>query len=180
VGHFHYVLSMGAVFGIFTGICVYWPMASKLLYDKVMMQSFFNQFFLGVNVTFFPMHLVGMQGCPRKYKQIPDKFLLWTSVSSFGAIISTISIWWFITVFINTMLCYRLVMRLNTLRSSCEWCVEPTSHTFGGGIVLRKPARSSRATPRDGATPKVEVVIQRRLELEEYVPTPWWKYLLTG
>jgi heme/copper-type cytochrome/quinol oxidase subunit 1 len=76
VGHFHYVLSIGAVFGIFTGICVYWPMASKLLYDKVMMQSFFNQFFLGVNVTFFPMHLVGMQGCPRKYKQIPDKFLL--------------------------------------------------------------------------------------------------------
>jgi heme/copper-type cytochrome/quinol oxidase subunit 1 len=44
---------MGAVFGIFTGISVYWPMVSKLLYNKNIMQSFFNLFFLGVNITFF-------------------------------------------------------------------------------------------------------------------------------
>jgi heme/copper-type cytochrome/quinol oxidase subunit 1 len=49
-------------------------MARKLLYDKGIMQAFFNQFFLGVNVTFFPIHLVGLQGCPRKYKQVADKF----------------------------------------------------------------------------------------------------------
>jgi heme/copper-type cytochrome/quinol oxidase subunit 1 len=129
-------LSIGAVFGIFTGICIYWPVASKLLYDKCIMQAFFNQFFLGVNTTFFPMHLVGMQGCPRKYKQIADKYVYWTSVSSFGAIISTFSIWWFMTVFINTILCYRLVININTLSRRCEWCVEHKKHTFGGGLAL--------------------------------------------
>jgi heme/copper-type cytochrome/quinol oxidase subunit 1 len=74
VGHFHYVLSMGAVFGIFTGISVYWPSVSKLLYNMEMIQAFFNQFFIGVNLTFFPIHFLGLYGCPRKYKEVADKY----------------------------------------------------------------------------------------------------------
>lgn len=74
VGHFHYVLSMGAVFGIFTGICMYWPVVRKLVYHGSIMQSFFNQFFMGVNITFIPMHFLGLHGCPRKYKQLPIQF----------------------------------------------------------------------------------------------------------
>jgi len=53
VGHFHYVLSIGAVFGIFTGISVYWPIVSKLLYNKNIMQSFFNLFFFRCKYYFF-------------------------------------------------------------------------------------------------------------------------------
>lgn len=74
VGHFHYVLSMGAVFGIFTGISMYWPIVRKLVYQRTIMQAFFNQFFAGVNITFMPMHFLGLHGCPRKYKQLPTHF----------------------------------------------------------------------------------------------------------
>lgn len=74
VGHFHYVLSIGAVFGLFTGIRIYWPLVRKLAYHRCMIQSFFNQFFLGVNITFMPIHFLGLHGCPRKYKQLPTHF----------------------------------------------------------------------------------------------------------
>lgn len=93
VGHFHYVLSMGAVFGIFCGIRVYWPIISKLVYDRCMMQSFFNLFFTGVNITFFPIHFIGLQGCPRKYKSLADKYLSWRAIRTFGATMSTVSMW---------------------------------------------------------------------------------------
>lgn len=71
VGHFHYVLSLGAVFGIFTGFFNYWPYIRGLSYDKSMGLRFFYIFFIGVNLTFFPIHLVGLQGIPRKYKRVP-------------------------------------------------------------------------------------------------------------
>ena len=85
VGHFHYVLSMGAVFGIFTGIRMYWPMLSKLAYQVEVIQAFFSLFFVAVNLTFFPMHFIGLQGAPRKYKQLPDKYRHLVRVSTFGA-----------------------------------------------------------------------------------------------
>jgi len=140
VGHFHYVLSIGAVFGIFTGISVYWPMVSKLLYNKNMIQSFFNLFFLGVNITFLPIHFIGIQGCPRKYKSLADKYSIWSSVSTFGATIRTISIWWFITIFNDTIVSFRLVINILTLRRGMEWLVEHTGHTFTTGVVFRRTA----------------------------------------
>jgi len=89
VGHFHYVLSIGAVFGIFTGICMYWPLVRKLIYQRRIIQAFFNQFFTGVNITFIPIHFLGLHGCPRKYKQLPANFKVWVVISTFGATMST-------------------------------------------------------------------------------------------
>jgi heme/copper-type cytochrome/quinol oxidase subunit 1 len=89
VGHFHYVLSMGAVFGIFIGISVYWPSVSKLLYNGEIIQAFFNQFFIGVNCTFFPMHFLGLYGCPRKYKEVADKYHHLVKFRRFRSVIST-------------------------------------------------------------------------------------------
>jgi heme/copper-type cytochrome/quinol oxidase subunit 1 len=93
VGHFHYVLRIGAVFGIFTGLSNYWPLVSKLTYNVEMFQSFFNLFFVGVNLTFLPMHFIGIQGCPRKYKSFPDRYTGLRALSSVGAMFSTFSIW---------------------------------------------------------------------------------------
>jgi cytochrome c oxidase subunit 1 len=92
VGHFHYVLSMGAVFGIFTGVAIYWPTISKLTYNRRSIQGFFNSFFIGVNLTFFPIHFLGLQGCPRKYRQLPDKFRFLVRLSRFGTVLATIRI----------------------------------------------------------------------------------------
>lgn len=135
VGHFHYVLSIGAVFGIFTGISIYWPVVRGLSYSKVLMQSFFSQFFIGVNITFLPIHFIGLQGCPRKYKALADKYGFWTSFSTLGATVSTFSIWFFITIFNETIISYRLVGYLNTISSRMEYNVEILAHSYTNNIV---------------------------------------------
>jgi len=72
VRHFHYVLSLGAVFGIFTGVTLWWTLVIGLLYDKMFMNIVFLLMFFGVNLTFFPLHFAGLQGYPRKYIDFPD------------------------------------------------------------------------------------------------------------
>lgn len=83
------------------------------------------------------MHFIGIQGCPRKYKALAEKFACLTSVSSFGATISTVRIWWFISIFVETFSSYRLVLCYNTMTGSIEWCVEHTAHTYVLGVTLR-------------------------------------------
>lgn len=136
VGHFHYVLSIGAVFGIFTGIRMYWPFVRKLGYQGAIMQAFFNQFFIAVNTAFFPMHFIGLKGCPRKYKQIPEIYHKYVVVSTFGATIGVVRVIFLMTIFIETMVRYRLIKRLNMISSSPEFGVENIAHTFTSGVVI--------------------------------------------
>ena len=91
VAHFHYVLSMGAVFAMFAG-WYYW--VEKIVgypYPEFLGQLHFWIFFFGVNVTFFPMHFLGLAGLPRRVPDYPEAFYAWNSVASFGSNISTIS-----------------------------------------------------------------------------------------
>ena len=91
VAHFHYVLSMGAVFAMFAG-WYYW--VEKIIgypYPEFLGKLHFWIFFIGVNVTFFPMHFLGLAGFPRRIPDYPDAFALWNKVASFGSNISTIS-----------------------------------------------------------------------------------------
>ena len=91
VAHFHYVLSMGAVFAMFAA-WYYW--VEKIIgysYPEFLGQLHFWMFFVGVNVTFFPMHFLGLAGFPRRIPDYPDAFALWNKVASFGSNISTIS-----------------------------------------------------------------------------------------
>jgi heme/copper-type cytochrome/quinol oxidase subunit 1 len=75
VSHFHYVLSMGSVFGIFLGVTYWHPIMVGLVFRDLFMYVVFWRFFIGVNLTFFPYYFLGLAGLPRKYREFRDFFL---------------------------------------------------------------------------------------------------------
>jgi len=84
VAHFHYVLSLGAVFAIFAGFYYWFGKMSGRAYNEVLGQLHFWVFFVGVNVMFFPQHFLGQQGMPRRIPDYPEAFTYWNHISSIG------------------------------------------------------------------------------------------------
>jgi heme/copper-type cytochrome/quinol oxidase subunit 1 len=103
VGHFHYVLSMGAVFGIFAGFYYWIGKISGMQYPEVLGQIHFWIFFIGVNLTFFPMHFLGLAGMPRRIPDYPDAFSVWNAVASFGSYVSAFSALLFFYIVYETL-----------------------------------------------------------------------------
>jgi len=104
VAHFHYVLSMGAVFSIFAGFYFWVGKFVGFSYREEYGQVHFWTFFIGVNLTFFPMHFLGLAGMPRRIPDYPDAFAGWNYVASLGSIVSVIATVWFFFV------CYHIFM----------------------------------------------------------------------
>jgi len=100
VGHFHYVLSMGAVFSIFGGLYYWFEKITGVTYSEILAQIHFWTFFVGVNLTFFPMHWLGAAGMPRRIPDYPDAFYLFNKIASWGSYISAASfVFFFILLF---------------------------------------------------------------------------------
>lgn len=92
VGHFHYVLSMGALFSLI-GAFYYWgPSMFGLNYNRVWAELHFWLLFISVNIIFLPMHFLGLNGMPRRIPQYPDAFIGWNYISSFGSVLSIIAV----------------------------------------------------------------------------------------
>jgi cytochrome c oxidase subunit I len=92
VAHFHYVLSMGAMFGVFASWYHWTYKIFGVHYVETLAKIHFWLFFIGVNLTFFPMHFLGLAGMPRRIPDYPDSFTPWNAIASFGSIISAVSI----------------------------------------------------------------------------------------
>ncbi|MBZ6378068.1 cytochrome c oxidase subunit I [Pacificimonas flava] len=87
VAHFHYVLSLGAVFAIFAGWYYWWPKITGKMYSEFLGKLHFWVFFVGVNVLFFPMHFLGQDGMPRRIPDYPDQFAGYNQLSTYGYMI---------------------------------------------------------------------------------------------
>ena len=103
VAHFHYVLSMGAVFAIFAGMYYWIGKMTGLQYPDALSKVHFWTMFIGVNLTFFPMHFLGLAGMPRRIPDYPDAFAPWNAVASFGSLISAFSVLLFIYIIYVTL-----------------------------------------------------------------------------
>ncbi len=103
VAHFHYTLSLGALFGAFCGFYYWFPKISGKLYSETLGRIHFILTFVGVNITFFPQHFLGLAGMPRRIPQYPDAFWGWNLVSSIGAFISLFAAFFFLYVVWNCL-----------------------------------------------------------------------------
>jgi cytochrome c oxidase subunit 1 len=141
VGHFHYVLSMGAVFALFSGFYFWIGKITGFKYPEFWGQVHFWATFVGVNLTFFPMHFLGLAGMPRRIPDYPDAYAGWNYIASFGSLISAIAALIFFYVFYLTLTseerCENDPWRIpgvsvDPRSSSLEWVLSspPGFHTF--------------------------------------------------
>jgi cytochrome c oxidase subunit 1 len=101
VAHFHYVLSLGAVFAIFAGFYYWFEKMWGVKYNEFLGATHFWIMFVGVNLVFFPQHFLGLQGMPRRYIDYPEAFSYWNKVSSIGYAITLVGMVVFFIVLIE-------------------------------------------------------------------------------
>ncbi len=134
VAHFHYVLSLGAVFSLFAGFYYWIGKMSGHQYNETFGKIHFWTTFIGVNLTFFPMHFLGLAGMPRRISDYPEAFAGWNMVASIGAYISFASTLWFVFVIFHTFLAGKKAVNnpWGPGATTLEWTLSspPPFHTY--------------------------------------------------
>nr|ARC95507.1 cytochrome c oxidase subunit I [Hippodamia convergens] len=138
VAHFHYVLSMGAVFAILAGFIHWYPLITGFNLNNKFLQIQFFIMFLGVNLTFFPQHFLGLSGMPRRYSDYPDAYYMWNKISSVGSIISSVSILFMIIIIWESFYSMRITKFNLNVPSLIEWLQlsPPNEHSYSEIPIL--------------------------------------------
>ncbi len=146
VAHFHYVLSLGAVFALFAGFYYWIGKMSGRMYSEWMGQIHFWLTFVGVNLIFFPQHFLGLQGMPRRIPDYPTdaqyaQWADWNALSSYGAYLTGIATLWFIVVVFHTLFCGRKA-------EDNYWNAEPQSFTLEWSVSSPPPFHQFDIQPK--------------------------------
>lgn len=121
VAHFHYVLSIGAVFAMFSGFCYWFPLFTGVSLNEYLAKAHFYVIFLGVNLTFFPQHFLGLAGMPRRYSDYPDSIRWGNLISSFGSTIRFVGVCLFISIVVERLATQRSVIAPSYPSTSLDW-----------------------------------------------------------
>ena len=141
VAHFHYVLSLGAVFALFAGYYYWIGKISGRQYPEWMGVIHFWMTFIGVNLIFFPQHFLGLQGMPRRYIDYPDAYAGWNEISSYGAYLTGLATVWFLVTALYTMFAGRKV-------GDNYWDAKPQSMTLEWTLSSPPPFHQFEIQPK--------------------------------
>nr|YP_010424628.1 cytochrome c oxidase subunit I [Cyrtorhinus lividipennis]USH90817.1 cytochrome c oxidase subunit 1 [Cyrtorhinus lividipennis] len=132
VAHFHYVLSMGAVFAIIGSFIQWYPLFTGMTLNPKWLKIQFLTMFIGVNMTFFPQHFLGLNGMPRRYSDYPDNFTSWNVISSIGSTISLLAVLMLLIIIWESMVSKRMMIFQENMSSSIEWLQNspPAEHSY--------------------------------------------------
>jgi cytochrome c oxidase subunit 1 len=134
IAHFHYVLSLGAVYGLFAAFYYWFSKMTGYEYSEGLAKLHFWVTFIGVNLTFFPMHFLGLAGMPRRYVDYPDAFAGWNMVASIGSYIGALGAIIFLVVIMEAFIKKRKAVKnpWGSTDNTLEWTVSspPAFHTF--------------------------------------------------
>nr|QDI93662.1 cytochrome c oxidase subunit I [Phallospinophylus setosus]QDI93675.1 cytochrome c oxidase subunit I [Phallospinophylus setosus]QDI93688.1 cytochrome c oxidase subunit I [Phallospinophylus setosus] len=140
VAHFHYVLSMGAVFAIIGSFIQWYPLFTGMTMNPKWLKIQFFIMFIGVNMTFFPQHFLGLNGMPRRYSDYPDAYTTWNVISSIGSTMSLIGVILLVIIIWESTTSKRQIIFQENLQSSIEWAQNnpPAEHSYTELPIISK------------------------------------------
>jgi cytochrome c oxidase subunit 1 len=132
VAHFHYVLRIGAVFALMGAFVNWYPLMVGLTINPKWLKIQFLIIFTGVNLTFFPIHFLGLAGIPRRYSDYPDSFMFWNIIASIGSIISIVSVIFFLFILWESIVRHRPAICRTHINTSLEiiHSFPPINHSY--------------------------------------------------
>jgi len=138
VAHFHYVLRIGAVFALIGGIVHWFPLFTGLALHHPLSKIQFGLIFFSVNLTFFPIHFLGLAGIPRRYSDYPDIYITWNTLARIGSLISVVSVCLLLYIIWEALASHRSVLFVKSSRSMIEWVHRnpPITHRYSSVPVL--------------------------------------------